>query len=178
MRNPLQEQLLKAGLVKKGKVAEVAREQARARHGKQPAGPSETQQEAERARREKAERDRALSQARNEEARANERRAQARQLIADGRVAPAGKRDYRFQADGAIRTVHVDDAQARALATGALVIARLDAGYVLLTRALAARVRERDPEAIVVDHGDVDDSACSDGAYDDPRFAVPDDLIW
>ena len=40
MRNPLQEQLLKAGLVKKGMLAEVAREQTRARLGKQPAKPT------------------------------------------------------------------------------------------------------------------------------------------
>ena len=39
--NPLQEQLLKAGLVKKSKVAEVAREQVRARHGKGPVEPGE-----------------------------------------------------------------------------------------------------------------------------------------
>ena len=37
--NPLQEQLLKAGLVKKSKVAEAAREQQKARHGKGPAKP-------------------------------------------------------------------------------------------------------------------------------------------
>ena len=49
MRNPLQEQLLKVGLVKKSKVAEVAREQA----------------EAERVRQEKVERDRALAAERN-----------------------------------------------------------------------------------------------------------------
>ncbi|GAA4806047.1 hypothetical protein GCM10023307_35720 [Lysobacter hankyongensis] len=55
--NPLQEQLLKAGLVKKSKVSEVAREQIKARHGKGPAAPSEIQREAERARAEKAERD-------------------------------------------------------------------------------------------------------------------------
>jgi len=43
MRNPLQEQLLKAGLVKKSKVAEVAREQAKQRHGKAPPAPSAEQ---------------------------------------------------------------------------------------------------------------------------------------
>ena len=46
--NPLQEQLLKAGLVKKSKLAEVAREQVRARHGKGPVEPGEIQREAER----------------------------------------------------------------------------------------------------------------------------------
>ena len=38
--NPLQEQLLKAGLVKKSKVAEVAREQNKPRHAKTPVTPS------------------------------------------------------------------------------------------------------------------------------------------
>ena len=60
--NPLQEQLLKAGLVKKSQVAQVAREQNKARHAKgAPVGPSESQLEAERARAEKAERDRTLA---------------------------------------------------------------------------------------------------------------------
>ena len=46
--NPLQEQLLKAGLVKKSKLAEVAREQHKARHGKGAPAPSEIQRDAER----------------------------------------------------------------------------------------------------------------------------------
>ena len=68
--NPLQEQLLKAGLVKKSKLAEVAREQHKARHGKGAPAPSEIQRDAERARAEKVERDRALEAERKAEARA------------------------------------------------------------------------------------------------------------
>ena len=41
MRNPLQDQLLKAGLVKKSKAAQIVREQTRQRHGKS-APPTET----------------------------------------------------------------------------------------------------------------------------------------
>lgn len=59
--NPLQEQLLKAGMVKESKVAEVAREQNKVRHGKDPSQPSEIQLEAERDRAEKMERDRAFA---------------------------------------------------------------------------------------------------------------------
>ena len=36
MRNPLQDQLLKAGLVKKSKAAQIVREQTRQRHGRSP----------------------------------------------------------------------------------------------------------------------------------------------
>src|SRR5690606_15604028 len=58
--NPLQEQLLKAGLVKKSKVSAVAREQHVARHARAAAGPNEIELEAQRLRAEKVERDRAL----------------------------------------------------------------------------------------------------------------------
>lgn len=178
MRNPLQEQLLKAGLVKKGKLAEVAREQTRARHGKQPVAPTEVQREAERVRHEKAERDRELARERNAEARRRELRTQARQMIVDGRLVATGERAYRFEADGAIRNLMVDDLQASQLGNGALVIARLDGGYVLLPRMVATRVRERDADAIVVDHGDADTDAPETNGYDDPKYAVPDDLVW
>ena len=89
--NPLQEQLLKAGLVKKSKLAEVAREQNKARHAKAPSGPSEIQLEAERARAEKAERDRALAAERKAQTRITELRAQARQIIEDRKVSRAGE---------------------------------------------------------------------------------------
>ncbi len=180
--NPLQEQLLKAGLVKKSKVAEVAREQNKARHAKGPTGPSEAQVEAERARAEKAERDRAIEAERKAEARAKELRAQARQIIHDKRVPRAGESEYRFTADGAIRTLLVNDALRRQLASGALVIARQGEGYELLPRAAAEQVRARVPELIVLDHGQaagtpVDAPTTEDDAYY-AQFVVPDDLVW
>lgn len=180
--NPLQEQLLKAGLVKKSQVAEVAREQAKARHAKAPAAPGGIQQDAERARTEKAERDRALEAGRKAQARAAELRAQARQIVHDRRVPRSGEGEYRFTADGAIRTVQVDDDQRRKLASGALVIARLDDRYELLPRVAADKVRERDAGMIVLDHGQPDATdAVAATSEDDAyyaQFQVPDDLVW
>src|SRR3546814_11129182 len=75
--NPLQEQLLKAGLVKKSKVAEAAREQHKARHGKGPAKPSDIALETERAHIAKVERDRAPEPERQSQARLPALRAQA-----------------------------------------------------------------------------------------------------
>lgn len=180
--NPLQEQLLKAGLVKKSKVAEVAREQIKARHGKGPAAPSEIQLEAERVRAEKAERDRALAAARKAQAQAAELRAQARQIIEDRKVPRTGDSEYRFTADGAIRTLLIDADLRRKLASGALVIARLDDRYELLPRAAADKVRERDAGMIVLDHGqhagaEPSGTTSEDDAYY-AQFKVPDDLIW
>ena len=178
--NPLQEQLLKAGLVKKSKVAEAAREQAKARHGKGPASPSQAQLDAERTRAEKAERDRALEHERKAQARIAELRAQARQIIQDKKEPGAGESEYRFSADGAIRTILVSDEQRRKLSSGALVIARLGDRYLLLPRAAGDKVRERDEAMIVLDHGSGSESteaSSEDDAYY-AQFKVPDDLVW
>ena len=179
--NPLQEQLLKAGLAKKSKVAAVAREQHLARHAKAAAGPTEIQRDAERLRAEKAERDRALAAERKAVARAAELRAQAQQIIRDRKVPRSGDSEYRFQADGAIRSLLVNEDLRRKLATGALVIARLDEGYELLPRVAAEKVRERDAGLIVLDHGQPGGDAPASTSEDDvyyAQFQVPDDLVW
>lgn len=179
--NPLQEQLLKAGLVKKSKVAEVAREQNKARHSKASV-PSEIQLEAERSRAEKVERDRALAAESKAQARVAELRAQARQIVEDRKVPRSGDSEYRFSVDGAIRTLLVTQDLRAKLSSGALVIVRLDERFELLPRAAADKVRERDAGMIVLDHGrhaNTEPSATTseDDAYY-AQFKVPDDLIW
>lgn len=180
--NPLQEQLLKAGLVKKGKVAEVAREQSRARHGKAPPKATEIQREAERVRAEKADRDRALAAEQKARAHTAELAKQARQIIQDKKLPRSGELEYRFPVDGAIRTVLVDDAMKKQLVAGALVIVRIDDRFELLPRAAAEKVRERDAGRIVLDHGQAkgpepDAATSEDDAYY-AQFKVPDDLMW
>ena len=180
--NPLQEQLLKAGLVKKSKVAEVAREQTKARHGKGPAEASEIQRDAERARAEKAERDRALAAERKAQAHNTELRAQARQIIEDKKVPRSGESEYRFNADGAIRSLLVNDELRKKLSSGALVIARLGERYELLPRAAGDKVRERDASLIVLDHGQAAGTEPAAATSEDDayyaQFQVPDDLVW
>jgi uncharacterized protein YaiL (DUF2058 family) len=180
--NPLQAQLIKAGLAKKSKAAEVAREQNKARHGKGPSAPGEIQLEAERVRAEKVERDRALAAEGKAKARITELRAQARQIIQDRKVPRSGESEYRFTADGAIRTLLVNEDLRKKLSSGALVIARLGENYELLPRAAAEKVRERDASLIVLDHGQASGSepaatSSEDDAYY-AQFKVPDDLIW
>ncbi len=180
--NPLQEQLLKAGLVKKSKLAEVTREQNKARHSKVPVAPSEIQLEAERSRAEKVERDRALAAESRAQARIAELRAQARQIIQDRKVPCSGQGEYRFDVDGTFRTLLVNDDLRRKLSSGALVIVRLDDRFELLPRMAADKVRERDAGMIVLDHGQnatAEPAAATseDDAYY-AQFKVPDDLIW
>ena len=179
MRNPLQEQLLKAGLVNKAKAAQVVREQAKKHKGKGPAAPSAEHVEAQRLQAEKAERDRAIAAERNAQARAHEAQAQVRQIVEAHKVKREGEIAYRFTDGVAIRSVLVNEALRAQLATGTLVIVRQGDGYELLPRAAADKVIERDAAMIVVDHGRA--KVGSGNAADDEyyrQFEVPDDLTW
>lgn len=179
MRNPLQEQLLKAGLVNKAKAAQVVREQAKKHKGKGPAAPSAEQVEAQRLQMEKAERDRALAAERNAQLRVNEARAQVRQIVEAHKVKREGEIAYRFTDGDTIRDVLVNEALRAQLASGTLVIVRHDQGYELLPRLAADKIYERDASVIVLDHARPGLAAepSEDDAYYQ-QFQVPDDLVW
>ena len=179
MRNPLQEQLLKAGLVKKDKVAQVVREQTKQRQGKAPVSAEAERIDAQRVQAERAERDRAIAAERNAQAHAKELRAQVRQIVETNKLKREGEIDYRFTDGNAIKSILVSEALRKQLASGALVIARHDASYELLPRIAADKIYARDASAIVLDHGQA--KAAGDANEDDEyykQFQVPDDLTW
>lgn len=182
-RNPLQDQLLKAGLVKKQQLAQVVRQQQKARDGKAP--PPETESiDAERLRAEKAERDRQLEAERRAAKEAAERADRIRQIVEAHRVRGGDDSDYRFQDGERILSLRISDRQRPLLARGVLAIVRDGSGHTLVTAETAARLRAIDPAVICVDHGAASPSPAaapvdpdSDEAWYQ-RFQVPDDLIW
>jgi uncharacterized protein YaiL (DUF2058 family) len=179
MRNPLQEQLLKAGLAKKGTLDKVAREQDKLRRGKAGTVATSEQADAERARLELAERDRALAAERNAVAKSAELRAQVRQIVEQNRLPAEGDSDYRFSHGGVIRSLAVTPAVRRQLAAGSLVVACHGAGYAIVPRAAADKIAARDSSMIALDHGRAAPTASAgedDAFYD--KFKVPDDLVW
>ncbi|WDS35382.1 DUF2058 domain-containing protein [Pseudoxanthomonas sp.] len=186
MRNPLQEQLLKAGLVKKGKADQIARDQVKARLAKGGAKPPSDQEKVDAARlqAERAERDRALAAERNAQARRQEVLAQIRQIVDTNKVKRGGEIDYRFNDGAAIRTVLVNAALRTQLISGALVIARHGDGVELIPRAAAEKIYERDASYVLLDNGKRSTAASSsasnegDDFYDQDQFKIPDDLIW
>lgn len=187
--NALQAQLLKAGLVKKSQVSQVANQQAKARVDKHDpkaaaiAAEAELARiEAEKARLEKVERDRQIAAERNAERRANELRAQARQIIVDKKALAKGEAEYRFNDGEVIRTLLLTEAVRKQVIDAALVIVRDGEGYCLLPRVAAVQVRERAPELIVLDNAGRDYVEPSTGNAEDDayyaQFQVPDDLVW
>ncbi|MDI1253956.1 DUF2058 domain-containing protein [Thermomonas sp.] len=184
MRNPLQDQLLKAGLAKKGKLAQVVREQTKQRHAKGVQATDADKVDTAQLHAERVERDRQIAAERNAQARQRELQAQVRQIIDMHKLPDTGEIPYAFDDAGRIKRIHVDAAQRTLLTKGALVVARHGDGYVLLPRAAADKVLERDPAGIALDHrsrnaGETTsqvDSNDDDAFY--ARFKVPDDLVW
>lgn len=179
MRNPLQEQLLKAGLAKKQQVDDAARALKKQKHGKSAAKPSEQQRQAQRAQAEKAERDRQLAAEQKAQARAKELQAQIKQIIESHRVEVGGEIAYRFVDGNKVKELQVDQPTRDKLASGALVIAAFGEGYAVIDRKAADMVYQRQGN-IVSDHGRKDDSGESASSDDEyyAQFEVPDDLMW
>ena len=179
MRNLLQDQLLKAGLVNKTKAAQVVREQAKQRHSKSATPPVGEAVDTKRLQAERAERDRALAAEHNAQLRAGEQRTQIRQIIDSQKVKREGEIAYRFTDGEAIRSVLVNEPLRAQLASGTLVIVRHAQGYELLPRLAADKIHERDASFIVLDHGRREDTLVSTDDDDYYKaFAVPDDLTW
>jgi len=81
-----------------------------------------------------------------------------------------------FEYNGKIRRVHVTEAQLKSLNAGELGVVQLDGRYLLVDAALAREVAALLPAlvALLVDP----DAPAVDDPYADPKYVVPDDLVW
>ena len=130
-----------------------------------------------RAQREKDERIRAERE-RQEQARLR-REARARlEAFLQGRVLndPAAEIARHFPYGGKIKRVYVNADQLRALNAGELGVVQHNGRYCLVGAADLAEAEKIFPDAIALR---VDpDAPAQDEAYADPKYQVPDDLVW
>ena len=130
-----------------------------------------------RAQREKDERIEA-ERVRQEEARVRrEAKAKLAAFLQDKALNdPAAEIARHFPYGGKIKRIHVTDAQLKALNAGELGVLQLDGRYVLVTAAVLAEAEAIFAAAVAL-KVDPDAPADSD-PYADPRYQVPDDLVW
>lgn len=178
MRNALQEQLLKAGLVKDKQVKEAqkqkhqAQRQQPARHSQKP---SAAQLQARAAQQQKAARDQALNAEREARAARKALDAQILQLVQQHRRPHNdGDEAYSFVDGSRVKRIYVTAPTREALARGEFGIVRLRNRYFVVTAEGAAAVRERGPGYLLVLNQDA--PAAEDGAY--AEHPIPDDLMW
>ena len=81
-----------------------------------------------------------------------------------------------FEYGGKIKRIHVTAEQLKALNAGELGVVQLNGRYLLVEAAVLAEAEAVFPAALALK---VDPSApAGDDPYADPRYQVPDDLVW
>lgn len=180
----LREQLLQAGLVseKQVKKAEQSQNRQTFTDRKQVSKKDRNHREAERQAElqkqadAKAARDAALNRKREEKAAAKARWAEIRQLVEQHRIPKPDSDDYfNFVINGKVGRVPVDAALRERIVRGEVAIVRCDGHHELVPADTGARIKEREPRA-VVNTSDTAETTPVDDAYKD--FVVPDDLVW
>jgi uncharacterized protein YaiL (DUF2058 family) len=180
MSDSLRDQLLKAGLINKKQANEAERQaqrQERRPPAKQTVPPKIDAAAAalRAAQSAKVARDQALNRRQQEKAEKKARAAQIKQWVNEQRLAPVEEGEaYNFVDGPKIRRITVTAAMRAQIGRRELAIVRNEGGYDLVPAALAARIRERDPNAFIFLGGA--DAPPADEAYS--QFSVPDDLIW
>lgn len=183
MRNALQDQLLKAGLVNDKQAKKASAEKRKETQQKQgnkalSAAEEQARQQAQRAQADKAERDRQLNLQRNEAAAQKAVAAQIKQLVeAHRRPAGDGDTPYNFTDGGKVKSLRVSDEVRGQIVRGALALVRQGGRYELVPADVAGKIRARDPSVLVVDNAVAQSAAVPD---EDPyaKYQVPDDLVW
>jgi uncharacterized protein YaiL (DUF2058 family) len=179
----LRDQLLQAGLIseKQAKQAGKQQHQQRREQAKKPAGAppkvDEQQLAAQRALNEKIARDQELNRQTLAKAEAKARRAQVKQLIEQNRLPKSNGDDFYNFIDGKkIRRIAVDAATRARLGKDELCIVRNDGRYDIVPAAIAGRIRERDPHAVIKRQAESSAAPDENDPYKD--YVVPDDLMW
>lgn len=182
MRNSLQDQLLKAGLVDKEKVNKAKKQQknqARKRRNvkgaSKAAAPPDPQRQQELT--EKAARDRELNERRNEARRQREIAAQVKELVSRNRHPRTESEDDRpffFENKGKVKQLYVSPETHALITSGRLCIVNQNGVFDLVPPAIAEKIRQRNPSLVI----DLPEEEKPD--QDDPyaQYQVPDDLMW
>lgn len=181
MNNPFQEQLLKAGLVTKEQVHKAQKEKHKnskqKRPKKQRAAPDENAVKAREAAAQKARHDRELNQKRQEQARQKAVSAEINQLIRQNLIKrnPDDDIAYRFEHQGKVKTIYVDETTRQQLAKGKIGIARIEGHYELVPLLIAGKIKERNSKRIILA---TPETAKPDENDPYAEYQIPDDLIW
>jgi len=83
-----------------------------------------------------------------------------------------------FSYSGKIRSIYVSSEQRAAINTAALGIVQMDGRFHLVDANIAEQIREIAPEFIALYGLALEPEPSPGNEYADPKYQVPDDLIW
>jgi uncharacterized protein YaiL (DUF2058 family) len=153
-------------------------------HRAKPHGQTRTREEIDlakayaiRAQKEKDERIEAERQKQEAARLRREAKAKLAALLKDRALNdPAAEIARHFEYGGKIKRIYVTEDQLKGLNAGELGVVQLDGRYLLVTAALLAEAEATFAPAVALK---VDpDAPAGDDPYADPKYQVPDDLVW
>lgn len=183
MAGSLFDQLKRAGLVDDRKARQIKREKhlQRKQGNKGVSAESATDDAATlaaKAAEEKAERDRRLNREFQARQAARAEYAAVRQMIDSHRIENwEGTLAHHFTDASTVKALYVNAETHAKLTTGSVRIARLDGGYSLICAAVAQKIDQRDPDALIPLPQQEASLSEEEREYY-AKYEVPDDLHW
>ncbi|MGQ9373763.1 DUF2058 domain-containing protein [Acinetobacter tandoii] len=177
VKNALQAQLLKAGLVDNKKAKKLSKQ---AVHGQRTGQNDDAEIKAKIAKdkQDKMAKDQALEQEKKSILQEKELKAAIVQMIQQHKIKDvAGDVVYQFIDESKIKKVYLQQQIYNALVSGSLVIAKDLDSYAYLPKALADRINEKMTGFIIVNNSEKNEQVTDE---EDPyaAYVIPDDLMW
>ena len=180
MSNPLQDQLLKAGLVSK-KQAHNAKK-AKSQKNKQQRSTNEkmvdeTKLKIQQAAEEKSRLDRELNLKKEQQAKQKAISAEINQLVTANKIDRSESCEivYNFEHNKKVKRIYVNEEIKQQIIQGKLGIVRIEGIYELVARPIAEKIQQRNENRVIL--FDAEEQVIDEN---DPyaAFQIPDDLTW
>jgi uncharacterized protein len=187
MKNQLQEQLLKAGLVNANQLRTAKTQknkQVKQQQHNKTLSADEVKEQAQQARMEQAAKDRELNEQRKQEEARKQISAQIKQLIEHNRL-PQDKSiadqfddslAYHFTDNNKVKALYVSKIMREQIAEGRLAIVKLGQHYEVVPAETAQKIKARDESVIIVFIEPNQSIEKNDDPY--AAYQIPDDLMW
>ncbi|OAL79250.1 hypothetical protein AY606_07460 [Acinetobacter sp. SFB] len=177
VKNALQAQLLKAGLVDNKKAKKLSKQ---AVHEQRTGQSNEAELKAKIAqdKQEKLAKDQALDLEKKRLLQGKELKAAIVQMINQHKIHHIdGDVSYQFIDEAKIKKIYLNQQIYNALVSGSLVIAKESESYAVLPKALADRINDKMEGFIIVNNSEKNEQITDE---EDPyaAYVIPDDLMW
>lgn len=176
MKNALQAQLLKAGLVDKNKAKKINKQTAHAKRTGD-AAVDEAKKSVAKAKAEKLEKDQQLNKQKQQALEEKTLKANIAQMINQHQINDIeGEIAYNFSDNGKIKKLYITQKLFDQIVAGHVNIAKLEEdSYALLPHPLATRINEK-MAGFIIETNDKADEIDEDDPY--AAYVIPDDLMW
>ena len=177
VKNALQAQLLKAGLVDNKKAKKLSKQ---AVHEQRTGQSDEAELKAKIAQdqQEKLEKDQALDLEKKRLLQGKELKAAIVQMINQHKIRDIdGEVSYQFIDESKVKKIYLNQQIYNALVSGSLVVAKESDGYAILPKALADRINDKMEGFIIFNNSEKNEQITDE---EDPyaAYVIPDDLMW